>query len=72
MRGVDVELFVNGAQMVAEGVNGDTELIGDFLVEITFGKQGQHLLLARSQFLDSAARLVSNPGLFYDEPAFLW
>jgi hypothetical protein len=34
-----VELFIDGGQMRPHGAQGNPELVGDFLVEITLGEQ---------------------------------
>ena len=48
---LDVEFFVDRVEMRADGAVRNTELVGDFLDQISLGKSLQDLLLAGRQFL---------------------
>src|SRR5581483_4628094 len=56
--GLDVELFVNGVEVGADGAEGDAEAVGNFLVEKTLGKQGEDFLFALGEFLDVGFRFL--------------
>src|SRR4029077_3416310 len=47
----DMELFVDAADIRADGWQADCEGIGDFFIEITAGKQIQNFAFARRQFV---------------------
>ena len=53
---LDVELFVNGVEMGADGAGADGELVGDFLVEIAFGKESEDFVLPFGELLDFGGR----------------
>lgn len=48
--GMDVEFVVDGAQVIAEGVDADSQVAGDFFVEVALGKEGENFLFTRRQF----------------------
>lgn len=45
--GLDVKFFVNAAEISADGVYADVQLVGNLFVSETFGEAVQHHLLAR-------------------------
>lgn len=47
---VNVEFIVDRPQMIAQGIDADSKISGDFLVKITFGKKREDFLLSRRQF----------------------
>ena len=54
---MDVQFVVDGPQVIAQGVDADSQVSGDFLVKITFGQEGEDFLLSRRQFFYIRGRL---------------
>ena len=46
---VDVQFVVDVAQVVADGVRAEFEVVGDFLVGLPFGNEPEHLHFAQGQ-----------------------
>src|SRR2546422_4105850 len=47
--GLDMELFVHGMEVSADGAQGNAQKIGDLLVKLTLGQQSQDFMFALGQ-----------------------
>jgi len=53
-----VQLFVDGAQPVAQRVDADAQLIADLFVELALGQQRQDFVLPGRELFDLGGRLL--------------
>jgi hypothetical protein len=55
---LNVKLLVNGVEMGANGAEGNAEMVGDFLVQVTFGEESENFLFAFGEFFDVGPGLL--------------
>ena len=61
-----MELLVDGAEAVAEGVDADSEFIPNLFVEITPGEQGENLVFPRREAFHFGGRLLNLAEVVHD------